>query len=118
MYADSRDCVGGSHPHPSGHGATVGLPTVLPQLCLGQSSTSSPSPSVSAPSPSPLLSLPPSLSLYHLPLISPDDTVFSLSPVPSNISLSSRTPGNSILDLIHKPTCHSAQVVSAKWACV
>src|SRR6266851_3592686 len=99
------------------HGTTVGLPTVLPSLCPGQSSAPSPSPS-SASSSSSSPSPPPSMTTFPVlvpptPVFSPDDVVLPLSPAPSNVSLSSGTPSQSILDLKHEPTCHSARVVSA-----
>src|SRR6267142_2254 len=98
------------------HGTSVGLSAVLPPP---QSSVSSPSPSASAsPPPSPSPSPPPLTTTFPVlvpptPVFSPDDPIFPLSPAPSNESLSSGTPSQTILDLMHEPTCHSARVVNA-----
>src|SRR5260370_2799418 len=91
------------------HGSTAGLPTVLPSPpCPDQSSV--PSPSSSSPEDStttfPVL-------VPSTPVFSPGDPVLPLSPAPSDASLSSETPSQSIFDLTHEPTCHSARVVNA-----
>ncbi|KAI9457429.1 hypothetical protein F5148DRAFT_1222532 [Russula earlei] len=90
------------------HGTTAGLPTVLPPLGLEQSSApSSPSASASSPSPeSPTTTFP--VLVPSTPIFSIDDPVFPLSPALSNLSLPSGTPSQSIFDLTHEPTCHSA----------
>ncbi|KAF8467952.1 hypothetical protein DFH94DRAFT_289161 [Russula ochroleuca] len=96
------------------HGTTAGLPTVLPPPPSVQSSAASPSPSASTSSPSPE----PSTTTFPVlvpstPVFSTDTPVFPLSPAPSIASLPSGTPSQSIFDLTHEPTCHSARVVNA-----
>ena len=96
------------------HGTTAGLPTVLPPPSCPEQSNDAPSPSPSASSSSledPTISFP--VLVPPTPVFSLDDPVLPLSPAPSNASLSSMTPSQSIFNLTHEPTCHSARVVNA-----
>src|SRR6266478_6094540 len=98
------------------HGTTARLPTVLPPPpSPEQSSAPSPSSSTSSPLPENSTATFPVL-VPPIPVFSPDDPVFLLSPLSpasSIASLPSGTPSQNIFDLTHEPTCHLARVVSA-----